>query len=79
MGWLFCKKHPEVIRKGNTIDFSDLLQDPVIRFQRKFYIPLVLVFCFIIPTLVPVYAFNESVSNALFTCVFLRYCYILHW
>ena len=79
MGWLMCKKHPEVIRKGNTIDFSDLLKDPVVRFQRQFYTPLALLFCFVMPTLVPVYAFNETVWNSLFTCAFLRYCYILHW
>lgn len=79
MGWLMCKKHPEVIRKGNTIDFTDLLNDPVVRFQRRFYIPLVLLFCFLIPTYVPVIFCGETVWNSLFICGFLRYCYTLHW
>ncbi|KAJ6223378.1 hypothetical protein RDWZM_001923 [Blomia tropicalis] len=78
MGWLLCKKHPEVIEKGKSLNFNDLLDDPVVRFQRRFYIPLVLLFCFIVPTIVPVYLCGETVNNAFFTCAFLRYCYILH-
>ena len=35
VGWLLCKKHPEVIRRGKTVDVSDLLRDPVVVFQRK--------------------------------------------
>lgn len=37
MGWLCCKKHPEVIAKGKTLDLSDLEGDPMIDFQRKYY------------------------------------------
>lgn len=35
MGWLMCRKHPDVVEKGKLIDLSDLEADPVIRFQRK--------------------------------------------
>jgi stearoyl-CoA desaturase (delta-9 desaturase) len=35
VGWLLCKKHPEVKRRGKTVDVSDLLQDPVVVYQRK--------------------------------------------
>lgn len=35
VGWLLCKKHPEVIRRGKTVDMSDLLQDPIVVYQRK--------------------------------------------
>lgn len=35
VGWLLCKKHPEVIEKGKKIDISDLENDPVLAFQRK--------------------------------------------
>ncbi|XP_023717605.2 uncharacterized protein LOC111869941 [Cryptotermes secundus] len=34
-GWLMVRKHPEVIEKGKTIDISDLMADPVVRFQEK--------------------------------------------
>ncbi|CAG2121109.1 unnamed protein product, partial [Medioppia subpectinata] len=42
VGWLLCRKHPDVIRKGQTIDMSDLMADPIVRFQRKYYKLLVL-------------------------------------
>lgn len=29
VGWLMMKKHPEVIRRGNQIDMSDIENDPV--------------------------------------------------
>lgn len=35
MGWLMMRKHPDVIQKGKMIDMSDLLQDPVLQFQKK--------------------------------------------
>ena len=35
MGWLLCKKHPEVLRRGKTVDMSDLLQDPIVVYQQK--------------------------------------------
>jgi stearoyl-CoA desaturase (delta-9 desaturase) len=41
MGWLLVKKHPEVKEKGKTVDMSDVWADPIVRFQRRFYIPLV--------------------------------------
>jgi stearoyl-CoA desaturase (delta-9 desaturase) len=35
MGWLCCKKHPDVVKYGKKIDMSDLENDKVIQFQRK--------------------------------------------
>lgn len=35
IGWLCCKKHPEVIRQGKKVDMSDLETDPVLLFQQK--------------------------------------------
>lgn len=35
MGWLMCKKHPDVKEKGKQIDMSDLKADPVVMFQKK--------------------------------------------
>lgn len=34
-GWLMMKRHPEVKKMGNLIDLSDLMEDPVVRFQQK--------------------------------------------
>lgn len=35
IGWLLCRKHPDVKAKGQKLDISDLKADPVLRFQRK--------------------------------------------
>lgn len=78
IGWLMAKKHPEVIRKGKTIDCSDLLQDPVLVFQRRYYVPLVAIFSFGIPGLVPPWLFGESYWNAFFVCSLFRYVTSLH-
>jgi stearoyl-CoA desaturase (delta-9 desaturase) len=36
MGWVLVKKHPDVIRKGKTIDMSYLERDWIVRYQKKF-------------------------------------------
>jgi len=64
MGWLLCNKHPEVIEKEKTVDLSDLLADPLVRFQNRFYIPLVILFWGIIPVGVPMYFFGEPLMVA---------------
>jgi stearoyl-CoA desaturase (Delta-9 desaturase) len=35
MGWLMCKKHPEVIKQGKKVDMSDLESDPLLQLQQK--------------------------------------------
>ncbi|XP_058922980.1 stearoyl-CoA desaturase 5 isoform X3 [Kogia breviceps] len=35
IGWLFVRKHRAVIEKGRKLDVTDLLADPVVRFQRN--------------------------------------------
>ncbi|XP_067138395.1 acyl-CoA desaturase-like [Centruroides vittatus] len=78
MGWLMVKKHPEVKQKGKTIDLSDLLKDPLIVFQRKYYFPLVILVSIVIPTMVPVLLWGENYWNSLFTVFFTRYVLSLH-
>ena len=34
-GWLLRKKHPEMIEKAKTLDFSDLMADPVVKFNTE--------------------------------------------
>ena len=36
VGWLMRKKHPELKIKSKTLDFSDLLSDPVVRIQKEY-------------------------------------------
>jgi stearoyl-CoA desaturase (delta-9 desaturase) len=78
MGWLLCKKHPLVREKGATLDMSDLESEPVLAFQRKYYLPLVFIFCFLLPTATAVFLWGESVWIAFCTAALFRYCLNLH-
>lgn len=98
MGWLVLKKHPMVAEKGKTIDMSDIEQDQIVMFQKKYefkiftliffsykpivfryYIPLMVIFCFVLPTTIPMYLWNESFMCAFFACGLFRYCLGLHF
>ncbi|XP_055697821.1 acyl-CoA Delta-9 desaturase-like [Phlebotomus papatasi] len=73
VGWLMMKKHPDVIRKGNQVDMSDILADPVVQWHQKYFVPLKLLLCFVIPSVVPVYTWNEEWMISIFTLSFIRY------
>ena len=77
-GWLLVKKHPDVIRRGATLDMSDLLKDPIVRFQQKYYIPLVILLWGMVPTFVPVLLWGEDLFIAGFLCVAARYVVALN-
>lgn len=77
MGWLLVRKHPEVKEKGAKFDISDLTADPMLMFQRRHYKLLTILFCFVIPTVVP-RLWGESTYVAFYVAALLRYCYTLH-
>ncbi|XP_065581656.1 delta(9)-fatty-acid desaturase fat-7-like isoform X1 [Artemia franciscana] len=78
MGWLMMKKDKMVIEKGRKIDCADLLDDPVVAFQRRFYRPLAILFCFVLPGVLPVVLWNESILVSYFFPTFSRYVFTLH-
>ncbi|XP_066137919.1 acyl-CoA Delta(11) desaturase-like [Euwallacea fornicatus] len=53
VGWLCMKKHPEVIRKGKMIDVSDICGDPLVAFHIRHWAWFKLIFCFILPIIIP--------------------------
>lgn len=69
VGWLMMYKHPEVLKRGRQIDMSDITSDPVVRFHIKYFIPLKIMLCFVIPTLIPMYLWNDD-----FICSFTIQC-----
>ena len=69
-GWLMVRKHPEVRRQGAKIDFSDLLADPVVMFHRRWFLPMVITWSFVIPSLIPWLGWNESLLTAFLISVF---------
>ena len=69
IGWLMCKKHPDVIEKGRKVDMSDLEGDPVLQFQKKYYLPLAILLNFILPISIACYlgeSFNVAWNGNLF-------------
>ncbi|VVC39000.1 Acyl-CoA desaturase,Fatty acid desaturase domain [Cinara cedri] len=78
VGWLMQRKHPEVSKRGRTVDMSDITNDPVIRFHTKYFTLLKLLLCFILPIAIPVLAWTENFIVSVFVAGFLRYVYNLN-
>ncbi|XKL62343.1 hypothetical protein PGB90_002176 [Kerria lacca] len=78
VGWLLCRKHPDVIEKGKGIDLSDLKADPIVMFQKKYYLIMMPLFCFILPTLVPMIFWSESFKCSFFVATLFRYAFTLN-
>lgn len=78
VGWLLCRKHPEIMEKGRGIDMADLLADPIVSFQKKYYKFLMPLLCFILPTILPVYFWGESWANSWFVATMFRYTFSLN-
>lgn len=57
---------------------TDLWADPLVRFQRRFYIPLVTLICFYLPAAMPAYLWGENFYTAFFVCSLFRYALVLH-
>lgn len=63
VGWLMCKKHPDVIEKGKKVDMSDLESDPILQFQKKYFLPMAIFLNFLAPIMIVCYL-GESFSAA---------------
>eukprot|EP00560_Eucampia_antarctica_P008863 CAMPEP_0197822818 /NCGR_PEP_ID=MMETSP1437-20131217/93_1 /TAXON_ID=49252 ORGANISM="Eucampia antarctica, Strain CCMP1452" /NCGR_SAMPLE_ID=MMETSP1437 /ASSEMBLY_ACC=CAM_ASM_001096 /LENGTH=325 /DNA_ID=CAMNT_0043421635 /DNA_START=159 /DNA_END=1136 /DNA_ORIENTATION=- len=79
MGWLFVKKHPDVIKAGRELDFSDLKEDSTVMFQKKLDPWFTLYMSYVMPAQVASYFWGEQFWNAFFVCGGLRYCVVLHF
>lgn len=76
MGWVMVRKHPEVRRQGAKIRVDDLLDDPVVVFQKKHYRLIVLVMCYVVPTAIG-HAMGSSWTGFWVGGVF-RHVWLLH-
>ncbi|KAL7020715.1 hypothetical protein ACKWTF_011621 [Chironomus riparius] len=77
-GWLLTKRHPLMITAGKRVDFSDLENDAFVMFQRKHGLWMFALFCFILPTYIPYYFWNETLLNAWLIPTCLRYVAVLN-
>ncbi|XP_030369653.1 stearoyl-CoA desaturase 5 [Scaptodrosophila lebanonensis] len=78
VGWLFLTPHPKVIAKRKVIDMSDLEADPVVMFQRKYYIPLFALCSIVLPVMVPWYFWQESLWMSFWINFNMRFCWTLN-
>lgn len=78
MGWLMMKKHPQVFIKGKNVEISDLKNDPVAKFQRRYYLCLCLLFSVVVPVLFPWFLWGEEIVVAFFILFVFRYVMTLH-
>ncbi|KAJ8600089.1 hypothetical protein CTAYLR_001911 [Chrysophaeum taylorii] len=79
MGWLYVKKHPDVISEGKKLDFSDLDEDGFVRFQQKYDPWFAFFMCFVFPAIVASKAWGEGFWNAFWVAGALRYVAVLHF
>ncbi|CAH0673908.1 unnamed protein product [Spodoptera exigua] len=78
IGWLMHKKHPYVKKFGKIIDLSDLQNDWMVMFQKKYYKILYPILAILFPVWVPVRYFGETWWNSLLVSYFARYVCQLH-
>ncbi|XP_063836896.1 stearoyl-CoA desaturase-like [Ostrinia nubilalis] len=77
-GWLMTSRHPLCKKLRNTIDMSDLQQDQLVMVQYRHFRPLYFFLGFLLPVWLPMHFFQETFTNAVFVCFFLRYVYTMH-
>ncbi|KAF7320827.1 Delta-9 fatty acid desaturase protein [Mycena chlorophos] len=73
IGWLIIKPR---IRPG-TADVSDLARDHVVRWQHKFYFPLLFTMGFVVPTIIP-WLFWDDLRGGYIYAALLRLTFVHH-
>ncbi|XP_013185302.1 acyl-CoA Delta(11) desaturase [Amyelois transitella] len=68
-GWMCVEPHPEAQKREKYIDVSDLMNNPIIRFQEKYITPLLLLVAYFIPTYIPT-LWGESLYVSFFANIF---------
>ncbi|KAJ8915200.1 hypothetical protein NQ315_015423 [Exocentrus adspersus] len=69
---------PHNAKRGRTLDLSDLEADSVVMFQKKYYLILAPLFCFLIPPLFPWYFWSEPWWTSFYTVGVFRYTLTLN-
>lgn len=78
MGWLCCKKHPDVKEKGKLIDMSDLEANPFVMFQHRHFWWMSALFTVLVPTMIPVLLWQERFWTSFVFSFMVRYLITLH-
>jgi stearoyl-CoA desaturase (Delta-9 desaturase) len=73
IGWMLIKPR----RKPGVADVSDLSKNPIIKWQHKYYLPMILIVAFVIPTTVPWLFWNDPLGGYVYGGV-VRLCFVHH-
>ena len=73
IGWMLIKHR----RKPGIADVSDLIKNPVIKWQHKYYLPMILIAAFAIPTIIPLLFWNDPLGGYVYAGVG-RLCFVHH-
>lgn len=76
MGWVMVRKHKDVREAGKKLDFSDLLADPIVTFQRKHYMKIVGIMCYLVPTIIG--SFLGDAWSGFWVGGVFRHVWVLH-
>jgi len=77
IGWLFLYKEPEVILAGKALRFSWLKKSAIVMIQHKFYTPIAIACCFVLPAWISSHFWNDF-EGGLYFAGFLKYVWTLH-
>ncbi|KAK7579875.1 hypothetical protein V9T40_000504 [Parthenolecanium corni] len=78
IGWILIHPSEEVTEELKKIYVDDLKKDRIVMFQHRYYIPLTILLCYILPTIIPCYFWRESVFMTFCVAVSLRLVIVLH-
>ena len=78
MGWLFLKKHKDIVEAGKKLNFDDLANDSTVVFQKNLDPWFALFMCFVFPALVCT-LWGDNFWNGYWVAGALRYIIVLHF
>ncbi|KAF9009129.1 delta 9-fatty acid desaturase protein [Hymenopellis radicata] len=73
IGWMLIKPR----RKPGVADISDLNKNPIVKWQHKYYLILIALMAFVLPTLVAHYGWGDARGGYVYAGV-LRLCFVHH-
>jgi len=79
VGWLLVKKDPAVVEAGRQMDFSDLMDDPLVKYQKMLDPWFALYMCYGFPAHIAQHFWGQDFWTAFLVCGGLRYCLVLHF
>ncbi|KIY69335.1 hypothetical protein CYLTODRAFT_442758 [Cylindrobasidium torrendii FP15055 ss-10] len=73
IGWMLVKPR----RRPGVADVSDLSKNPAVKWQHRFYLPLIILAAFVVPSVVAHYGWGDARGGFVYAGV-LRLCFVHH-